>query len=328
MNDFETIEQTIGQLSDKWNKVTTGSQNKTTFMGMQKQLQTSRMFLQNEWKDVESKLTEISNEKIYDPSHINKKRMALMNKYQKVKEEVVAGTLQDIENMVANKFKKLDSMIVTTPTSEQMSLLQTIRMRGGNISRGELMKCMSYFFENYQALKIYETVAAAAGYHISTPMSGDVMDLYGALDRGGEYLKMAARQLAKPGKPDPAYGAFFYSDPQNPGNADPQFQEYINLFDKPVQMQEYHITTALSEAEKAQVNSYFRQLDGLDPANAADNLNILRVTDQIMKQHPDDIRLMKRSQYGRYVREVEEINKINAAKAEAMSNEQKEASAS
>lgn len=323
MTDFQTIMTTIQQISDKWNKVSISEKNLNSFTGMQKHLQLSRTFLQNEWKDVEAELKKISDTKIYDPSYISKRRKEIEDRYQQTREAVVSGIQKDIQNMVANKFKRLDKMLAEIPTQEQLALLQTIQMRGRNISKGELMKLMPHFFGNYQAMMILETVAEAAGHKIHTPMSGNVMDLYGELDRGGEYLKRAALEIVKPGKPDMAMRAFFYSDT----NADPMYQRFIDTFDVPTQLQDYTISTALSEAEQAQVNAYFRQLDGLDPTNWADNLSILRITQQVMKAHPDDIPMMKRSQYSRYVREVEEIDKINAAKAEAMSDDQKEASA-
>lgn len=176
-------------------------------------------------------------------------------------------------------------------------------------------------------MKILESIALSAGHSIMIPISGDVMDMYGELDRAGQYLLRAADELAKSGKPDMAYRAFFFDNADNPGNCDFIYQRFIDMFDKPTQLQTYTISTALSEAEQAKINQMFRDLDGLDPTNAADNITILRGTQQIMKDHADDVELMKRSQYAKYVREVEEINSINSKYAEAIANGQDEETA-
>jgi len=321
MNDFETIGRFTIDLSNKWNRITVSDKNKHSFVGIQRELKSMLLFLQNERKEREAEFRKISGMRKYTPEHISKERRKLDQEYQEAQNAVVDGVKEDIRDMIADKFKRLDAMIATPPTAEQVALLQTLQMRGRNISRAELTKLMSFFYTNYQGMKILETVAQAAGKRIYIPMKGDVMDLYGELDRAGEYLLRAADELKKPGKPDPKYRAFFFENDDNPGNCDFTFQRFIETFDKPVQLQDYNISTALSEAEQAQINTYFRTIDGLDPSNAADNITILRATQQIMHDHPDDLELMKRSAYSKYVREVEEISRLNAEQTEDIAHE-------
>ena len=325
MNDFLTIQKYAQELSDRWNKVTVSQQNKNSFTGIQALLKSMRSFLQNERKEYEDRYSTLVKQDVYTSSKIRKERQKIDEEWQAEKEEIISGAKQDVEEMIAGKFRKLDAMLTEAPTPQQYDLLRAIQMRGANISRGELMKVLPYFFTNYQGMKILETIARASGHNIMIPISGDVMDLYGELDRAGQYLLGAVNELAKPGKPDIRYGAFFYADPNQPGNADFTYERFIDLFDKPTQLQTYEISTALSASEQAKVNKIFRGLDGLDPSNAADNLNILRMTQQIMKDHPDDLNLMKRSQYGKYVSEVESIDAMNKAYAERLANDTEEA---
>lgn len=327
MNDFEAVARFTTELSNKWNKETVSVKNKHSFTGIQAELKVMKRFLENEHKEREAEFKRISSMRKYTNDHIQKKRRELDADFQASQDMVIDGVKKDIREMIADKYKSLDRMIADAPTPEQTALLQTLQMRGRNISRAELTKLMSFFYTNYQAMKCLEAVALAAGHRVHIPMGGDVMDLYGELDRAGEYLLRAADELKKPGKPDPVYRAFFFDNEGNPGNCDFTFQRFIDTFDKPVQLQNYTISTALSEAEQAMINTYFRSIDGLDPSNAADNITILRATDQIMKDHPDDVELMKRSAYAKYVREVEEINRLNAEQVEGIVNEQDEASA-
>lgn len=320
MNDFEVIARFAGELSDRWNKATTSNQNKNTFTGMQKLLKSMRLFMQNERKAYESQYAALKKKDQYSPNYIQKRRMQIDQEWQSARETVVSGAKKDIQDMIAEKYKKLDGMLTEAPTPQQYELLRAIQMRGNNISRGELMKMLPYFYTNYESMRILETLAKAAGYSLMIPISGDVMNLYCELDRAGQYLMRAADELAKPGKPDIAHGAFFFDNPDDPGNADLTYQRFIDMFDKPTQLQTYTISTALSASEQAKINQMFRSIDELDPTNAADNINILRGTQQIMKNHPDDLELMKRSQYGKYVQEVLEIDKINQKYAEAVAN--------
>lgn len=81
-------------------------------------------------------------------------------------------------------------------------------------------------------------------------------------------------------------------------------------------MQDYTIDDRLSIPEQEKVKIYFSRIADLDPTKGADNIAILRETQQIMREHPEDLELMRRSDYGKYVREVEELEAINRKKAE------------
>lgn len=326
MNDFETLARFADELSAAWNKNAAKPENKKSFKGLQVELQKMRRFLQNEQKDREAQYQEILEDGVYTPKHIGQKRAEIDEKYRKAEESVIEGAKADIRAMVADKCKRLDKMLCEAPTAEQTALLQALQMRGGNVTKGELTKLIPYFYTNYQGMRILESVALAAGYHISIPIDGDVMDLYGTLDRAGNYLLDAADELGSFGKVTPRFRAFYYSDPENPGNADVTYQAFIDAFDTPAQLQDYTISEKLSAAEEAKVKTYFTRIADLDPTNAADNLTILRETQQVMKKHPEDIELMMRSEFGKYVIEVQEIEALNQKKAEA--DEQKKAAAS
>lgn len=329
MNDFEVIERFGQELEAKWlDNAVKNDKNKKSFRGVQRELQTMNLFLRNEWKDADREYQRILENKKYTPEFIGKKREIITAQYQEKLDQVVTGTKVTIKQMIADKFKRLDKMLTEAPTAEQMALLQALQMRTGSLSKGELMKILPFFYRNYQAMRILETIAETAGKKIIIPLDGDVMDLYGLLDRGGQYLLGAADQLATHGNPAPRYKAFFYSDPENPGNADLHYQQFIDCFDVPAQLQDYIIDDKLTAAEQVKVESYFSRISDLDPTKGTDNLTILRETQQVMREHPEDLELMRRSDYGRYVKEVEELEAINRKKAEeaAAADEKKETS--
>ena len=326
MNDFETLERFGQELEAKWleTAINNDSNNKT-FKGIQRLLQGMNLFLENERKDVEAEYQKLLENQKYTPKFIGEKRKELSKRYDENVKAMVAGTRATIKELIAEKFKRLDSMLVEAPTPEQTALLQTLQMRTGNLSTGELMKILPYFFRNYQAMRVLESIAETAGKTIVIPLDGDVMDMYGLLDRAGEYLLGAADQLAERGNVRYKYRAFFYFEPDSPGNADPIYQQFIDAFDIPAQLQDYTVTDALSPAEYAKVKALFSRIENLDPTKGADNLTILRETQQIMREHPDDLEMIKRSEYGKYVYEVLEIDRINSEKAAADGEEREQA---
>lgn len=329
MNDFEVVMKFGQELEAKWlDNAIKDDKNKKSFRGVQRELQVMNLFLRNEWKDADREYQRILENRKYTPDFIGKQREIITAQYQEKLDQVVTGTKATIKQMIADKFKRLDKMLTEAPTTEQMALLQALQMRTGSLSKGELMKILPFFFRNYQSMRILEAIAETAGKKISIPLDGDVMDLYGLLDRGGQYLLGAADQLAAHGNPSPKYKAFFYSDPENPGNADLYYQQFIDCFDVPAQLQDYTITDKLTPAEQVKVKSYFSRISDLDPTKGTDNLTILRETQQVMREHPNDLELMKRSDYAKYVREVEELEAINRKKAEeaAAADEKKETS--
>lgn len=213
MNDFEVIERFGQELEAKWldNAVKENSSNKT-FRGIQRLLQGTNLFLRNEWKQMNDEYQKILENKKYTPEFIGKKREQLTKQYDENVRTLVTGTKVTIRQLIADKFKRLDKMLTEAPTADQMALLQTLQMRTGNLSRGELMKVLPFFYRSYQSMRVLEAIAETAGKKISIPLDGDVMDLYGLLDRAGEYLLGAADQLANHGKPSATYDAFFYVD--------------------------------------------------------------------------------------------------------------------
>ncbi len=310
MNDFEVITRFAKELSDRWSVSEKMVKNeKNSFTGIQKELKSMRVFLKNEREEREKKFTELS--KRYRGDYIQKERRRLDVEYQESKEKIVEAVKEDIRAMVEDKYRKLDAMIVSAPTPEQTALLNILNMRTGNLTKGELMKILPQFYTNYQGMRVLEMIATTAGYHINVPISGDVMDLYGELDKGGRYLLEVANDLAKPGKPDLKYRAFYFDNADNPGNCDLAYERYIQMFDRPAQLIDFAITDALSAAEQAEINSLFRGIDGLDPTNAGDNITILRNVQEIIKDHPGELELMKRSQYSRYVYEALDVQHIN-----------------
>jgi len=321
MNDFEVVMKFGQELEAKWlDNAIKDDKNKKSFRGVQRELQVMNLFLRNEWKDADREYQRILENRKYTPDFIGKQREIITAQYQEKLDQVVTGTKATIKQMIADKFKRLDKMLTEAPTTEQMALLQALQMRTGSLSKGELMKILPFFFRNYQSMRILEAIAETAGKKISIPLDGDVMDLYGLLDRGGQYLLGAADQLAAHGNPSPKYKAFFYSDPENPGNADLYYQQFIDCFDVPAQLQDYTITDKLTPAEQVKVKSYFSRISDLDPTKGTDNLTILRETQQVMREHPEDLGLMKRSDYAKYVREVEELEAINRKEAEKAAN--------
>lgn len=323
MNDFEVVARFGEELEEKWLESAIKKNNQDTFAGVQRAMQGMYLFLKKEAKDREEQYQKILEHGKYTPQYIGKQREKLDKEYQNAIDAAVDGAKKTIKDLIAEKYKLLNQMLLEPPTPEQMSLLQAIQMRGNNISKGELTKILPYFYRNFQAMKILETISIAAGKRIRIPLDGDVMDLFGLLDRGGEYLLQAADALKKPNAiVGGRFGAFFYFDnnPKDPGgNADFYYRQFIDTFDTPAQLQKYTVDDSITPMEEAKVSTYFTEVAKLDPTKGMDNLNILRMTQQIMKNHPDDLELMKRSKWGKYVSEVLELEAINRRKDEEMS---------
>lgn len=323
MNDFEAIIRFSDGLQAKWNETANNPDDKNTFTGLQKQIKQMHALLRNERHDREQEYQKIMNDGRLTPDYIGKQRVKLDKQYHKMESMVVSGLRKDIEKMIADKLAKLDRMLVEAPSPNQVALLNAIQLRGKNISRGELMKMLPTFFRNYQSMKIFETLANAAGYRIPTPFSEtDIVDLYALLDQGGNYLLECLGQVGK--DTIHLHRAFFFDNADAPGNADAEFQKFIDHFDVPVQLQTRTIGK-LTAAEEAVINSFFSDVDGLDPEK--DSVTILRSVQKILHKHPEDIDKMMKSKYAQLVAEVQELELINKKKAEA-ADEQTKAAAS
>ena len=314
MNDFEALARIGSELEEKWLETALKKNNSDSFAGVQRAMQGMCMFLKSEAKAREDAYQKILENGKFTPQYIGKQRERLDKKYQDTVNMAIDGAKKTIKNLIADKYKRLNKMLIEAPTPEQMSLLQALQMRGNNISRGELMKILPYFYRNYQGMRILEQISMAAGKRIIVPLDGDVMDMFGLLDRGGEYLLQAADAMARPTAINPKFGAFFYYDSnQNDlgGNADIYYQQFIDAFDTPAQLQKFTVDDSITPMEEAKITSYFTEVAKLDPSKGLDNINILRMTQQIMAEHPDDLDLMRRSEWGKYVIEVEELEAIN-----------------
>ncbi len=322
MNDFEALMRFTDSLQEKWNKTAAKEDTRRSFTGLQSQIKAMHTFLLNEQADRESEYRKIQEDGKLTPAYIGRRRKELDERYQKAKNKVISTLEEAVRDMISDKFVRLDKMLVTAPSPDQVALLNSIKMRGKNISRGELMKMLPAFMRNYQAMRIFENLSQSAGYSVSIPLDGDICDMYALLDEGGKYLLECVNSV---GKQDiHLHRAFFYDNPQAPGNADPEFQKYIDSFDVAVQLQDFTVSKGLSAADEAMISSYFSDIDELDPEK--DSVTILRSVQKILHKHPEDIDKMMKSKYAQLVAEVQELELINKKKAEA--DEQKKAAAS
>jgi len=315
-NDFIPIMRAVEAMRRKWvDDHKTGTNDLKSVHGIHKQMRVARQFVENERRDYEGKIRSLGNR--LNSSYIQRERRSIDDKFTEMKEEVIRGVKQDIRNFVMHKTEQLDRMLATPPTASQLSLLQALQMRSKNLSRAELIRLIPVFYQNYEAMRILDDIAESAGYPIhALQLSGidctDITALYDKLDEVGEYLMIAADEIGRPGKPEPTFRAFYYINPEDPNeyDADVKLYQFKQIFDRIPQLQDFTVAE-LSNAEAAMIDSYFKPIADVDDSTTVGQLRILRHCLEVYRDHKEDVALIMKSKYARYMAEAMEHQKKN-----------------
>ena len=103
---------------------------------------------------------------LYVESYVNEKRRERDAAFREYVISCVEELRELVSSVITEKRNGLDKMLSTPPTSEQLSLLTALQVRGEDISEGELRNLADQFMPNYQAVKALQTISKKNGVHV------------------------------------------------------------------------------------------------------------------------------------------------------------------
>lgn len=303
---FDALSQGIAQLGERWKEAAKDKDREKSYSGIADRMKNSNFFLNNERREVNRKLDDMK--KLYNPALIEKKRGELLQEFSKVSESMIAATRSEIKELTEARKVKVGEMLAIPPTDAQNRLLTALQMRS-NIDATELYSLFPAFFGNYQAMRVLQDIGKKNGVEIALPVQLEPRALFEAIDKANDFLSGACSEIAKPYRDiDIKYHAFYtVNDKDKSAQYDPAYKEIITALDSVPQLQEVKADKVqLTATEKARVEYYFSDVAGLDTTDTANDIEVLKHTKAVMDAHPEEIGLLKLSQYANYVSEVEQ----------------------
>ena len=108
---------------------------------------------------------------LYVESYVNEKRRERDAAFREYVISCVEELRELVSSVITEKRNGLDKMLSTPPTSEQLSLLTALQVRGEDISEGELRNLADQFMPNYQAVKALQTISKKNGVHLKNAIT-------------------------------------------------------------------------------------------------------------------------------------------------------------
>ena len=311
-NAFLSVIRNVDRMNDEWHKTKTGKAPTASVINLWREGQRMHNFLRDYKTNAAKEYREIASR--FSGSYEKEQRMEYEERISSANKAVVSGYRKDIEEFIRDKTERLDGMLTTPPTTNQRELLDSLKLRVGNLSKAEAMRILPVFFDNYTALKAFQEICKDAGYKLYVPLP-DVMQLYQDLEGFEKYMNQIADQI---GASEPSYIAksFFY-DPDDPSYIEPAIARFSEAFDTVPQLQN-HEMDSLTAGEQARINAMFKGIEKLDPNKFSDLIRISGMVQKIVKDHKDDMEMILRSPYGKY---VELSTNLEMAKLEAIAED-------
>lgn len=292
---FEELENSIKTAGDKWRAVNNEADDKTLYSAQWSMLNSLNQFVENEQKDYKQKLNSMRS--TYAPAFLAEQERKLSAEFSSFIEKAKEQEIGEIKALAEKKQDKVIKMLTTPPTSEQVRLLNILQMRN-DIDAIEIHHILPTFFNNYQAMRVLDTISKQNGITLKIPTQLDCRVMFENIKTATEYLLGAVNEIGKPKKQrDIKYNAFFTYNQEEPDKCfDPVFCNIIEVFDTVPQLNDCKTEkTALTAIEQAKVDWYYRDVD-------KNNIQGLIVhTEKVITQHPDIAPLLKYTPYGEYL---------------------------
>ncbi len=295
---FDDMSESVRTLATFWNEQSKGKTK--SYFEIQKNLQKLNQFLVNEINDKHREIEKLREE--FNPKKVDEGTEKINNDIAITIKNIKNSAIKDIQGLKEAKQEKIKKMLLAPPTNEQLNLLQALQLRD-DLTVAEITHILSSFFENYNAVKSLNSVAARQGINISLPVQLDVRAMFENIEKVENYLIRAVDELGQPiQKMDIKYHAFYTENPEDKEKSyDPLYNEMIATLDSVPQLSDCTTNkTSLSNTEKVKVDYYFKDVQ----ADDTDIKNLQKVK-SIMEKHPQDVELIKLSTYAPLVSMVE-----------------------
>lgn len=299
--DFDEMSRTIQNMGSKWKQASANGDKKNTYFAIHKRMLDLNEFLNNERSDMNDKIS--SMRETYTDKIVSAEQSKLTKEFNELANSLVEDCRKEINTLTDSKRENIVKMLSTPPTQEQLRLLEVLNMRA-DLSETELQNIVPMFFDNYNAIKVLQNIGQQNGITITLPVQLDARTMFDNVSSANAELSEACKFIAEPLQKIPLkYKAFFTRDPKSPDFIhDPDYVSYIEVIDGVPQLQDVKTKkTTLTPTEQRKIDYYFKDLS----ENASDGERLMK-TEEVMKKHPEDIDILKVSDYKDYVAEVEE----------------------
>ena len=276
---FEEMQQSIKKSGEKW--IAANRDRSTQYSNLWASLNDLAFFISNERKDYEEKLANMSS--TYAPKFLDEKRRKLSAALDSVIQLTTDHMKDHIQALAEKKQNKIIEMLTSTPSAEQVRLLNVLQMRG-NLDPVEMQYILPHFFGNYQAMQVYQAIAQQNGVKLTMPAQLDCRVMFDNVQAVTQYLLGACNEIAKPrNKRDLKYSAFFTVNPEEPNKClDPVYLGYVEVLDAVPQLNECKAEkTALTPVEQAKINWYYRNTEKLTEDQ------LILHTEKVVADHPE-----------------------------------------
>lgn len=303
--DFDELQRSITETRRAWENGTIAQMMKKadTYHGIWEELNRSRFFWSNEYRDAMEKFKESEN--TFAPAVIASRKQAYNDEYTKMTAAATAAYRSMIKEWIKKQHDNVRKMVRTAPTESIRNLLEVLKMRD-DLSPVELQDILPIAFDNYLALRTLQTIARQNGIALTVPVQLDCVEMHKVIDKAHDYLMGACDELFKPKDKVLHYRDFFTVNPDEPDKVySPVYADYIAVLDTVPQLQDVSAKkSGLSVLEKQKIDWYFHNV----PENA-NKSQLAQFTRDVMQKHPEDIPLLKLSQYAESVEIVEAADK-------------------
>lgn len=297
--NFDEMSRTIKNMGAKWKQASANTDKKNTYAGIHKRMIALNTFLNNERKDMNNNLSAMRE--TYSDKLIATKRAELTKDFNELSANLAKDCRSEIKKLTDSKRDNIAQMLSTAPSDEQLRLLQVLQMRD-DLTDTELQNIVPVFFDNYNAMKVLQNIGKQNGISLHLPEQLDARAMFENVTKAEAELNEACKHIADDWHNVPIqYRAFFSENPEQPDFIqDPDYREIAATMDSVPQLQDVKATkTELTPTEKRKISYYYNDVGVTDA-------ELLQRTKEIMEKHPEDVELLKVSDYKGYVADVEE----------------------
>lgn len=294
-NTFEELERSIKRVGDKWSAETSDTDSSTRYKSRWLMLNMLSEFVEKQENEYKEKINDMRN--TYAPNFLAEQERKLSAEFRGFVETAKNKERAAIKDLAEKKQAKVIDMLCTPPSTEQVRLLNVLQMRN-DIDVVELHHILPTFFNNYQAMRVLDTIAKHNGITLNIPTQLDCRVMFTNIKTATEYLLSAVDEIGKPKKQrDIRYSAFFTHNADEPEKCyDPVFCNIIDVFDTVPQLNDCKTEkSGLNSVEQMKVDWYFRDVD------KSNEQGLIVHTEKVITQHPEIAPLLKYTPYGEYL---------------------------
>jgi hypothetical protein len=244
----------------------------------------------------------------YRPEAIGKEQKELYSNLKDAINVVKNATRDMVSEYRETETKKVEKMISTPPTDNQIALLSSLNMRK-NISPAELELVAKTVASNYQATRILSDIAASQGCYLSMPIRS-VDEINDAIEKTCSYLNDAIDYIDTPYREiTPSKKFFFAVDTDHNENiGDPHFTAQAQILDSSPELRAIKANkTGLNAAERTKIDYYMNSVKNTDITTEDGKKKVMSQIQKTINEHPEMLPLMRMSEYADETKSIEKM---------------------